>query len=92
MGERFTVLTDHSSLSRLMEISDPSWRVKRWRLRLSEYDFDVKYKKGTRNGCADFASRMNTNKPIEDDEDHDEIPCYAILASSSEAGVQPCLL
>ena len=78
MGEKFTVLTDHNSLRWLMEITDPSGRLMRWRLRLAEYNFDVKYKKGTRNWCADFASRMSTENPIEDDEDHDEIPCYEI--------------
>ena len=78
MGEKFTVLTDHNSLSWLMKINDPSGRLMRWRLRLAEYNFDVRYKKGAQNWCADFASRMHTSNSIEVDEDHDEIPCYVI--------------
>ena len=83
MCEKFTVLADNSSLRWLMEISDPSGRLMRWRLRLTENDFDVRYKKGTGNLCADFASRMHTESPIEDDDDHDEIPCYYTTEADS---------
>ena len=43
-GEYFTVNTDHSSLRWLMEVAEPSGRLMRWRLRLSEFNFVVKYK------------------------------------------------
>ena len=64
MSKRFTVLTDHNALRWLMEVTDFSGRLMRWRLRLGEYDFDIKYKKGIDNRCADFASRMNTENSI----------------------------
>lgn len=71
MDEKFTVLTDRNSLRWLMGINDPSGRLMRWRLRLAEHNFDMRYKKGTRNLCADFASRMYTDTHIEPEEDND---------------------
>ena len=47
-GEAFIVHSDQASLRWLMEISEPSGRLMRWRLRLSEFDFVVKYKEGVR--------------------------------------------
>ena len=45
-GEHFIVHTDRASLRWLMKVTDPSGRLIRWRLRLSEFDFEIKYKKG----------------------------------------------
>ena len=76
-GEQFTVHTDQSSLRWLMEITEPSGRLMRWRLRLSEFNFVVKYKKGLLNTQADALSRLPTNggTVVEIDED---IPCYMV--------------
>ncbi len=57
-GEHFTVDTDHAALRLLMSISDPSGRLMRWRLRLAEYTFDVRYKEGNLNCTADAVSRI----------------------------------
>ncbi|MGH0053544.1 MAG: Ty3/Gypsy family RNase HI domain-containing protein, partial [Sphaerochaetaceae bacterium] len=72
--EKFTVHTDHASLRWLMTITDPSGRLMRWRLRLSEYDFDAQYKKGLKNCQADALSRLPTNGETSIDIDAD-IPC-----------------
>lgn len=39
--EGFAVRTDHVSLRLVMKNNDPSGRLMRWRLQLSEYDIDV---------------------------------------------------
>ena len=44
-----------------MEITDPSGRLMRWRLRLGEFAFDVKYKKGKLNTHADALLRLLTS-------------------------------
>ena len=58
-----------------MEITDPSGRLMRWRLRLGEFDFDVKYKKGKLNTQADALFRLftsgETTVPVDE-----EIPCF----------------
>ena len=48
-GEHFIVHTDHASLRWLMNVTDPSGRVIRWRLRLSEFETEIKYKKRKAN-------------------------------------------
>ena len=74
-GVRFTVHTDHSALRWLLEISDPSGRLMRWKLRLGEFDFQVKYKKGKLNTQADALSRLPTTGVTTVDFD-EEIPCF----------------
>lgn len=60
IGYKFTILTDHHSLQWLKEAKSPA-RLVRWALRLSEFDFEIKYKPGIMNCDADMLSRL----PIE---------------------------
>lgn len=57
-GRKFKVLTDHKPLEWMMNLKEPNSRLTRWRLRLSEYDFSVHYKKGRTNTNADALSRV----------------------------------
>jgi hypothetical protein len=59
-GTKFTVETDHHSLQWLMKVTTPA-RLVRWALRLAEYDFDIRYKKGDQNANADALSRLPVN-------------------------------
>lgn len=49
MGKRFISHTDHNPLSYLNNLSILSSRLTRWRLKLSECDFTIEYKKGKTN-------------------------------------------
>lgn len=60
-GRRFTILTDHKPLQWIMNIKEPNSRLTRWRLKLSEYDYTVVYKKGKNNTNADALSRVEIN-------------------------------
>jgi hypothetical protein len=60
LDAEFDAHTDHYALKWLMTISDPSGRLMGWRLRLSEFRFVVKYKKGKHNAIADMLSRLPT--------------------------------
>lgn len=56
-GQRFTIITDHKPLVWLMNCKDPSSRLMRWRLKLMEYDYQIRYKPGKTNTNADALSR-----------------------------------
>ena len=54
---KFIVETDHHSLQWLMKVTAPA-RLVRWALRLAEYDFAIKYKRGENNTNVDALSRL----------------------------------
>ncbi|UYV78601.1 hypothetical protein LAZ67_16002112, partial [Cordylochernes scorpioides] len=56
-GNCFTIFTDHCALQWLKNIKNPTGRLFRWSLRLSVYDYQVKYIKGTKQLEADLLSR-----------------------------------
>lgn len=57
-GQNFTVETDHNPLVWLYKIKEPNSRLVRWKLKLEEFDFDIKYRKGKENLVADALSRV----------------------------------
>lgn len=69
IGSHFTVETDHQSLKWLLEAKAPA-RLVRWALRLSEFDFEIRYRRGSQNANADALSRLpqeTSSKPTEVD-------------------------
>lgn len=74
-GQRFTICTHHSALRWMMEVTDPTERLMRWRLRLDDLDFDVKYRKGKCNCQGDCMSRLEPYSFAEMEID-DEIPSF----------------
>ena len=67
----------------MLTVNDPSGRLKRWRLGLSEFDFDVEFKKGKANKQADALSRLTTLGETALDVD-DDIPCFLMDDNLSE--------
>lgn len=57
-GHKFTLYTDHQPLTYIFNMKDPSSKLVRWRLSLEEYDYDIKYRKGSQNVVADGLSRI----------------------------------
>lgn len=60
-----------------MNISDPCGLLTRWQIRLAEYDFQIKFKKGTENAQADDLSRLLPGAPTEPNYP-DDIPAFAM--------------
>jgi len=79
--QRFLIRTDHQALSWIYSTTDSSGRLMRWRLRLSEYTFDMVYKPGASHHLPDFLSRASTVAPPEDI--HDDIPRLALAETAN---------
>uniref|UniRef100_A0A146KXW0 RNA-directed DNA polymerase n=4 Tax=Lygus hesperus TaxID=30085 RepID=A0A146KXW0_LYGHE len=59
LGRKFTLETDHAALTATMNIRDPTSRIGRWILRLAEYDYEPRYRPGSKMGHVDGLSRVN---------------------------------
>ncbi|UYV60207.1 hypothetical protein LAZ67_1000404 [Cordylochernes scorpioides] len=57
MGRKFTIFSDHHALQWLKTIKNPPGRLFRWSLRLSCYEYEVRYIKGSLQHEADLLSR-----------------------------------
>lgn len=66
----FTVYSDHKPLKYLFDANSVSAKVHRWRISVSDYDFNVQYIPGKGNTVADSLSRVNT---IADVDEHCDI-------------------
>ena len=65
LGIKFELFTDHKALLQIYSrTSKPSARIERWVLRLQQFDFEIKYKKGTENS-ADALWRLCIPSEIE---------------------------
>lgn len=57
-GQKFTLITDHKPLTYLNNLKIDSARLTKMRLKLMDYDFEIKYKAGSENVVADALSRI----------------------------------
>lgn len=63
-GRKFHLLTDHRPLVWLTNLKEPNSKIQRWKILLSEYDFDIKHVEGKENKVADALSRVKINSEI----------------------------
>lgn len=56
-GLKFLVYTDHASLKWFLNLNNPTGRLARWGVRLSAFNFDIKYRRGKDNDVPDALSR-----------------------------------
>jgi len=57
-GYHFVAITDHVALKWLLKLHEPTGRLARWVMDLQQFDFEVRYRKGTLNRVADALSRQ----------------------------------
>lgn len=70
-GRKFINYSDHQPLTWLLTKKDPHPRLERWIMRLSLYQYEIVYKKGTENIVADALSRLANQSDVNSDEDDD---------------------
>ena len=80
-GIKFTWETDHKALMQLNKKAQINKRCERWRLKILEYDFNVKHIPGLQNSMPDYLSRS----PVDEaEEDPDEIPFIMSQGTQTE--------
>ena len=76
-GSAINLRTDHEALRWVLNLADSSGRLARWRLRLAEYDYELKYRPGIKHQLADGVSRLRTDggdtEPVDD-----EVSCFVV--------------
>lgn len=67
-GRKFKLYTDHRPLVWLSSLKEPNAKLLRWKIKLSEYNFDINYKPGKENVIADALSRneIHLHETMED--------------------------
>lgn len=75
VSNRFTCFTDSKPLQGEIKKKTLASRLLRFKLRLSEFDFEIKYRKGVDNGNADALSRILSK----DEDDEEELTIYVVI-------------
>lgn len=75
-GSRFTVYCDHSSLTYLKSMKNPTPLMARWILRLNAFSFDIRFRKGSSNVVPDCLSRVGEVNAISSTDASDADPWY----------------
>lgn len=63
-GKQFVLYTDHQALTYLFSQNKVGSRLLRWKLTLSEYDFEIIHRKGTNNVVSDCLSRIEPTASV----------------------------
>ena len=61
LGRRFTLRTDHGSLTWLQNFKEPDGQIHRWIQQLSQFHMKIVHRPGVRHGNADALSRIITS-------------------------------
>lgn len=81
----FDLYTDHQGLRWVMNMTDASGRLARWRLRLLGYEFTLHYRKGLKNQIYHAVPRLPTFSETTIAPDI-KIPCYVIEGLTGHIG------
>ncbi|KYB24698.1 hypothetical protein TcasGA2_TC031841 [Tribolium castaneum] len=78
-GRHVKIVTDHSAIRWLKSIKDPTGKLARWAIKLSEFRYTVVHRSGSKHKDADCLSRNPVAEGNEADEvDCEEIPTYLV--------------
>lgn len=82
-GRKFTVYTDNNPLTHILTSAKLDATGQRWIAELADYDFDIIFKPGRKNGDADGMSRYPHEMVKEENEEHVKIKDETIKAICS---------
>lgn len=68
-GRKFVLYTDHKPLTYGLNLKDTNNRLVHWRLSLSEFDYEIRYRPGKQNVVADSLSRVRNELNMNENED-----------------------
>ena len=85
-GKPVKIVTDHHALCWLKSLKDPTGRLARWSIKLSEFDYTIVHKSGVAHKDADCLSR-NPVLPPGNSENLEDIPTF-LLESEDMAKLQ----
>lgn len=83
-----TLRTDQHVLEWILSLADSLVPVARWRLRLSEYDYEIEYQLGTTKKGADGLGRLRRSEE-EQELVNDEVSCFVTKDSPNGDETQP---
>ena len=78
IGRKFTLRTDHASLTWLQNFREPEGHLARWLKRLQEYDFELVHRPGRQHSNADALSRMPCTQCGRDTHDREGLLITAV--------------
>ncbi|CAG9086928.1 unnamed protein product [Plutella xylostella] len=85
LGAKFVVYTDCNAIRHTLTKRDLIPRIARWWLQISEYDFDIVYRPGSRMNHVDALSRNPATQPISSNSNADvsEFPCVLKITTEN---------
>ena len=82
LGERkFRLRTDHSALRWLVDFKEPQGMVARWIFKLSEYNFTIEHRAGSKHSNEDALSRIGRTRCKRDE----CLSCRGLLSQRKKA-------
>jgi hypothetical protein len=64
LGRKFVLRTDHGSLKWLFNFKDSQGQLARWLEVLSQYDFEIQHRSGSKHQNADALSGKDGDHPL----------------------------
>ena len=86
ISQKFTLRTDHGSLTWLRNFREPEGQLARWLERLQELDFEVVHRRGTAHKNADALSRLPCRQCGRDTHATAEVAVTTLHPSDSQTG------
>jgi hypothetical protein len=88
-GPKFEVVTDHSALKWLLDQKEATGRLGRWILSLQDFDYTIRFRKGSEHVNADVLSRPPISRAVHEVTDRYEPWTDVHLLQFLETGVLP---